>query len=351
MAVTRETLRLLRNIRIALDDTVDASTEDLVRAWARTWDTLVSEWEAAVSDLQTLRADGGWPTRGQIVRAERAMKAIDLTRNALDDLADNAGVRILQAVPDAVSSAEGHLQVIASQYPREAGSMLELAATFDRVDADQLTAIVRRTTEQVTSLLRPLPLEATSALYTELIRGVALGSNPRASAHSLLRRLEGRFNGGLTRAMVICRTEIVDAHRAAAAAQHAANADTLRGWQWSATLDKRTCPSCWSKHGTEYPLTEPGPLDHQQGRCARLPVTKTWADLGFGDVEEPASLMPDAETKFRELSGADQTAIMGPDRLRLLDSGDISWADLSSRRSTAGWRDSWAPTAVRDLAS
>src|SRR3546814_11471968 len=75
---------------------------------------------------------------------------------------------------------------------------------------------------------------------------------------------------------------------------------------WVAQLDRRTCPSCWSQHGSKHALDEPGPLDHQQGRCARLPVTRSWRDLGF-DIDDPPSVVPDAETTFRGMRRGDQT--------------------------------------------
>jgi hypothetical protein len=347
MSVTPDTLRRLHTLRVQLDSTVDAVTADLVRGWARAWDNLVVDWVLAVATLAQLRDDGKWPSRTQIRRAERAQQALAATRSALDELARQAGVTITGQLP-AMTEVESQLGLIASQYPGEAGSLEEIMSRFVRADAQQLAAIVRRTTELVTSLLRPLSAEATAELNAALIRGVALGTNPRVAAGKLIRRLEGAFNGGLTRAMVICRTEMLDANRAAAALTHQANADVLAGWQWLAQMDTRTCPSCWSQSGEIHPLSEPGPLDHQQGRCARLPLSKSWKDLGF-DIEEPASLVPDARSVFDGLSAADRLAIMGPERLALLDAGAIDWADLSSLRRTSGWRDSYGVRPVKVL--
>ena len=93
---------------------------------------------------------------------------------------------------------------------------------------------------------------------------------------------------------------------------------------------------------------EAGPDDHQQGRCARVPVTKSWRDLGF-DLDEPASILPDSRAWFDGLPGEDQVAIMGQARLDLLNSGKVGWDDLATKRTTSGWLDSWAPTPVKDL--
>src|SRR5207237_168588 len=117
-------------------------------------------------------------------------------------------------------------------------------------------------------------------------------------------------------------------------------------WVWQAQLDSRTCPSCWAQHGSVHDLSETGPNDHQQGRCARVPKTKSWRDLGFS-VREPADLMPDAQTAFRAMSKADQLAVMGPVRLHALNAGVLPWSALSMKVTTKGWRDSYAATPVK----
>jgi hypothetical protein len=120
---------------------------------------------------------------------------------------------------------------------------------------------------------------------------------------------------------------------------------------WHAELNSsrgRTCPSCWAKHGTVHPLSEPGPIDHQQGRCSRTPKTKSWADLGF-DIDEPDDLIPDARAIFDALPETERVAIMGRRRLDLLDSGEIAWEDLPQLRTTSDWRDSYGVRPVKDL--
>lgn len=350
MAITRRTLILLQGIRLIVDASVDQTTDDLVRAWVRGWNTIAADWEAAIAELAELRDDGRWPTRAQIRRAERTTKALFLTRQALEDLVEQAQIRIVQSLPQMTETAAEYLEVIASQYPAEAGSQTSVLANLDRVDAQALEAIVRRTTEQITALHWPLTEAAYQRVQTALVRGVALGQNPKVAAARMLRRLEGGFNGGLARAVNIARTEMLDAHRQAAMAHEQANTSVLQGWQWIATLDRRTCPSCWARHGSMHSNAEFGPIDHQSGRCARLPVTKSWSDLGFGEIEEPPSLVPDARKVFSELPKAEQLAIMGPRRLELLDAGDIGWDDLSTLRKTSGWRDSYGVTPLHALA-
>lgn len=351
MAITDQTLRLLASLRLEIAHTVDAATAETTRAWALAWNEVAPEWQAAIDELIATANDGRWPSRRQVLRATRAARALEVTRAALDQLATTAGVTVTRTLPSVVDLTDTiHRQLIASQYPPQAGNVATLSGTFSRVDPDAAAAIVKRATQQITALHRPLSAQATQAMKSSLIRGVLIGENPRRAAARMLERVQGDFDGGRTRALVIARTEILDAHRAAAFESDRVNADVLSAWEWISALDKRTCPSCWGMHGTRHPLTEPGPNDHQQGRCSRLTVTKTWRELGF-DLDEPASLVPDAQQTFRALPRTDQAAIMGKGRLDLLDNGTASWSDLAKRRSTDGWRDSYAPASLADLAS
>ena len=344
-----ETIRLTNELRATLADTVDADTRRLVAAWARAWDEVAAEWEAALLDLATVDPDEGWPRRRVIARAERAQQAMAATIDQMQRLASAAEVNVISAAGDVVDIERLYQpRIIASQLPATAGPTARLAVTFDRVDPDALAAIVQRTTEQITAATRPLSVEASDAVRRAVIRGVATGESPRTTARAMLRRVESAFNGGLTRALVIARTETLDASRAAAAVQQQANSDVLTGWMWTADFSSRTCPSCLAQHGSIHRLSDPGPLDHQQGRCSRTPITKTWRELGFA-IDEPPSAVPDARVWFAGQDQATQLQIMGPSRLEALQSGAVGWDDLSTKRTTDGWRDSYGVTAVRDL--
>lgn len=351
MSVNRRTLRLLDGLRISMLQPVDAACAALITSWGTAWNELSDEWAQALADLVAASKDGQWPSRRQVTRARRVQAALEHTRERLLGLSLDLPVVVTQALPEMTDEAAAWVRrIAASQYPTEAGTAAQVAAGFDKVSPDALDAIVKRTTGRVTSLARPLSAQAEQAVRSTLIRGIALGENPIETAKLMLNRVEDSFNGGRNRALVIARTEMLDAHRSAGHAQDKAMADVLQGWQWVAQLDTRTCPSCWSRHGSVHDLDEAGPEDHQQGRCARVPLTKSWKDLGF-DIEEPASILPDSRAVFDALPQEQRLAIMGKARLDLLDSGKVGWSDLSAKRVTPGWRDSWAPRPVSDLAA
>ena len=350
MAVTHRTLAILDQIRLDLDRRVGVEDRRIVEAWERAWAELRPAWAAAIDRLILIQQQGRKPTRREVSEALRATRAMAATQDAIIALAREQGIRITATLPDLTKAAKRlEADLLASTLPPNIPAGHALAgATFDRLDPKALDAIVRRTAGQVAALTWPLSAEATAAMKSILIRGVALGMHPNAAAALMLSRVGAAFDGGRARAVNIARTEMLDAHRAATAAQDKASRDLLTGWQWVATLTSRTCSSCWAMHGTEHAIDEPGPIDHQQGRCTRVPLTKSWRDLGL-DIDEPSSVVPDGYATFRALSRDDQLAVLGRDKLDLLDSGRISWSDLATRRSTDGWRDSMVPTSLADL--
>lgn len=349
MAIRQPTLRLVRDLRVTVGVEADQATRDLTAAWVRAWNTLAPDLRAALLEVAAQAAEHGhWPKPWELARIQRLRMALLATQEALAKLGDRTGVTVSDAAGLAIqATAEVEPRLIASQLPA-AGQATATATFAARLTPSALDAIVARTQSRIVAVSRPLSGQAMDVMRRELIRGVAGGSNPRESARQMLARTEGAFNGGLSRAVNIARTEVLDAYRTTSREIHAANADVVGGWVWTCALQKNSCAACWSKHGTVYPVTTPGPWDHQSGRCSRVPKARPWRELGI-DLDEPDDLIPDARTRFDGLPKADQVAILGPARLELLRSGHIDWADLAVRRDNPDWRPSYAPRTVADL--
>lgn len=262
MPVTAEALRLQARLDAQVQAITDDQTRILVAAWVAAWAEVSGDLQDTLVDML---ADTGKVTRAMMLRSVRLRAVLGQIADRLEDLAAQATVTITSDLAQVVADA-ADLQgdILAAQLPNLPG----LADLFDRlaqpVSDRALDAIVRRSTEQITALTRPLSASAYAAVRRELIRAVAAGAGPRETAARMVRRTEGRFNGGLTRALVISRTETLDAHRAAAAAGQAEHTDVLTGWVWLAHLDTRTCPACLARHGTVHDADQAGPEGHQQ---------------------------------------------------------------------------------------
>lgn len=349
MAVTNRTLWLLAELRDQIGGTTDNAVRDLAGAWVVAWDELSEAWREAIDEVVAeFVTTGVWPPPWKLARLSRLNVTSIATQQALTALtATTVSTSSTGAQTVIAATAAAEPAIMASQLPANLAAAA-LKAYSHNIAPSALEAIALRARQQITVTTWPLSTEATEAMRRSLIRGVATGANPREAARDMVRRVEGAFNGGLTRAQNVARTEMLDAYRDASAHVHFANRDVLDGWTWIATLDRRTCPSCWGMHGTHHPLTQPGPLDHQSGRCARMPKVKTWRELGI-DLDELEDQVPNAQETFDALDEATQREIVGPGRLAMLKAGKITLADLPMLKQNPGWRPSYVPRNLGQL--
>jgi len=339
--VTPTTLRLARRVRADLLRITDEHDRKLTAAWADAWDAVAGDFDAAVNELVV--NGGGVISRSMVLRSRRLLLALDAIARSLTRLTENAGTIVTDDLHKVVTAAgAAQEELIASQLPKAERDSL---VGWDRVDSRQIAAIVQRSTEQITSQMWPISAEADSAIRRELVRGLATGLNPKTIARDIVKSTEGKFNGGLSRAMGIAQTEVLDAHRAASKLAHEENADVLRGWLWLAATSTRTCAACLGMNGTEHPLTEPGPLGHQRCRCSRVPLSKSWKDLGI-DIPEPEPATTGSQAWFDSQSEATQKQILGPARYAAYTRGDYPMTQWATRRSNDGWRDSYVVSPV-----
>ncbi len=333
MAYSDASDAIVNRLRQSLQFIGDEHAREMTAAWVRAFDDLAPELFELVDDLM---AGDVRPTRTQLRRSRRLLATLRLVEQRLTELSAASTRSILRQLRTVVDQAGyGVDQLVSSMLPPGVN-----VDGWNRVDPAQVDAIVQRTTQQITARHFPLAADATAVMKRELVRGILVGDNPRTVGRRIVARAGDAFDGGLTRAVRIARTEMLDAHRAAAALGERQNADVLAGWIWTSALGTRTCPSCFAMHGTEFPLDAPGPLDHPLGRCSRTPKTKSWRELGF-DIDEPPSVLPDAAERFGRLSAVEQLEILGPARFAAWQAGKFPIQTWASRKSSDGWRDSY----------
>lgn len=336
MSLTPDAADLAVVLKLAADARMDVTVGQVTAAWSRAWDELAQEWREAIDDLISRSEDGQWPTRAQIIRSARAQAALQATTQALAELVTTTNTAITGDLEALVQlAADHHGKLLAAQLPP--GTQIPPTG----FDPRAVAAMVERSAGQIVALTWPLSGEAEAAMRAALIRGMAVGDNPRKVAADMLRRVQGGFEGGRARAENIARTEAMDAMRAASKRAQDENLNVLKGWRWTAALNDRTCPACLAMHGRVFPLDEAGPQGHPSCRCARTPVTKTWRDLGF-DIDEPPRTAPTGLEWFESQPETVQRKILGPKRYAAWLDGRYPperWAVL---RRTPGWRDSYS---------
>lgn len=338
MALTGDTWAQAERFRRDAAAITDAQVRAMVISYADAWDEVAADLEAAVTDLVSGAKDGQ-VTRAMVSRNRRLREALALIGDRLDKLAAESGAMVIGDLRTAVATATAAQDaIIATQLPKDVAA--RVLVRFEQVPFGAIDTMLARVTQQIHAKTLPLSAEAVDVMKRELVRGLVGGTNPNETAARVMRRVQGVFEGGAARAARIARTETLDAMREAARIHDTANADTLRGWQWVASLSSRTCPACWGMHGTEHPVTDPGPLGHQNCRCARVPVLKSWRELGI-DIDEPADILPDPDSVFADLPKERQLQVLGPQRWAAWDRGDYPRSSWAVRRENSGWRPSY----------
>ena len=346
MTETPASIAAARAGRAATVAATDNTATDLVKAWARAWDTLTPEFEAAFQRLIDARA-GDVIGAGQLARDRRLMQALARALDVTDELAAEANALVsAQITPLVLAAADAHYEQLTAQLPEEAPGRFGLGV----LDPAAVDEIVSATVGQIEAATLALPVVQAEAMKKALIQGIVVGANPRRVAADIMKRTEGAFMGGAVRAERIARTEMLDAHRRTDQAMARRNSSVIAAAVWVATLDRRTCPSCLARHGTEYPPDTFGPADHVQGRCTFVYRTKTAAELGFTGVTEPAPFDYTAQRDawWDNLTPDSQDSILGKARADHLRQGG-AWEDLSVLKENPEWRASYVSTPVRDL--
>ncbi len=173
------------------------------------------------------------------------------------------------------------------------------------------------------------------ALRAEIIKGTALGLNPRQVADNWRRSVKGLSRA---KAQTVVRTEMMRSFRESSRKTMEANADIIKGWQWYCSLDTRTCPMCWAMHGTHHGLREKM-ASHPNCRCTMLPDVKTFRELGL-NINEPIEderLRLSGSDLFRRMPPGDQRAILGPAGFNAYTAGAVRLTDFVGESNSAIW--------------
>lgn len=182
-------------------------------------------------------------------------------------------------------------------------------------------------------LFKGMGVDAATTARAVLTQAVALGWGADRTARE--------FRDGLAlaqhRATTIARTELHRVYRTTTRDTYQANADVVTGWTWRAHLDSRTCTGCMAMDGTVHPVDEV--LDgHPRCRCAMVPLTPSWADLGITGVDDlPSPVQRRGDDLLRSMSPADLRRALGPSRAALYRAGQIDLQDMVVRTHDPRW--------------
>jgi len=328
-----------QRLMVAQDARASAS---VVRAYAPVYRQLQKDTQALVRIAQE-KGLKPW----QVGRMDRMR---DLHRQFLAGtakFADAAGDTITNSQRAAVGLARrGAEQTVAAGLPP--GISMEnlgnVGLGWNRLPEEAFTNFVGIAADgkPLGNLLAPLGPEAAQGVKDAIGTGIATGKGPRQTAQ-LVRMAAGI---PLSKALLITRTETNRAFRESTRLQYANNSQVVKGYRRLAAQSDRTCIACIALDGTLYALDEPL-NEHPNGRCALVPDTITYEDLGL-DVEMPPQPENARDWLARQPESM-QRDMLGDARFEAIQRGDLHLNQLATVRSNAVWGDAAVVRPLRDL--
>ena len=317
----------------ALEASQTAAVDQMLAAWTDSYWRIRHEMDAFLAKVAAAKAAGTPPSPAWAYQQQRLKALLDETKTQMASYAEAASQITEKAQKAAMAAALKHAEKMAAT--AVAQSLPGYVADFAKINPAVLEAGVGFLANG--SVLRnhlalTLPGAAAESVQQALIHGLATGKGQ----DWMVRAATQALGISHSRATTILRTESLRAYRHASRATYLANADVLDGWVWNAHLDARTCVACAVMDGTLHPLD--ATLDgHPRCRCAMVPRTKSWEDLGVQGVPDSRPPIRSGIEWLESQTPSVQRAMMGPAKFNAWVDGQITLDDMVARTYSPQW--------------
>jgi SPP1 gp7 family putative phage head morphogenesis protein len=300
-----------------------AVARDVLRVVAESDAEIVAKLQARGATLE------GTFTSVRLVSLLRSIREINteahviIGRNLRSDLADVA--RYEAEFQEALLNRALRVEV---DWVSPTAPMLDAVVTQKPFDGKLLADAVRTMGQNKFKALQ-------EAIQKGMIQGETVDQIVRRVRGSpSLNYRDGVMRLGRTSAERLVRTATNHVSNAAREIMFEENKDYIKGVQWVATLDTRTCMRCAALDGKTFKVgSGPRPPYHWNCRCTVAPVTKTWREMGIDIDEAPpgtrasingqVSETETFQTWLKKQPASVQDEALGPTRGRMFRSGEI----------------------------
>lgn len=326
--------------------TVQAST-DAAQAWLVAQERINLEVQALLSKMDAARLAGIDPSPAWLYQERRLSGLLETIQEQAARWAATAEPGIRELAYEAAQAASENARTLATEAARI--DLPGVEAAFTDLNPENMATILGHLAPggPLRDLLVSLGAETALAAQEALLTGVILGKGTDWIARELGRSLDiPRW-----RAETIARTESLRAYRETSRETYK-RSNVVAQWEWTAALDRRTCPACLGLHGRRFSVEEQ--LDgHPRCRCAMVPVTKTWAEMGLDpslDDMNPRTPTVTGEDWLKSQSPLTQKAILGPGKYDLYANGKAGLPDFIARTRSDAWGTMRRERSLRELA-
>jgi len=330
-------VQVMRGFKDALLSREQAQIQRMADRWLFVERALQAEMEMVARDLQEEARAGRSASAWKVARMERYQRLLQQLEAEMGRYNGYAEAEIMTQ-----QNAYGQLgiehasQAITSSY-LSAGS---LVASFDRLPIDAIQAMVGLLGDgsPLATLLTDAYGTAAQAMADALIRGTALGWNPRKTAQAMADGIAT----GLGRILTTARTEQLRVYREANRRQFE-HSGVVEGFVRLVAHQSRTCLACLAAEGEWFPV-EADLYDHPNGRCSAVPKVD--------GLRLPTFQL--GRDWFGTLSSATQTEMIAELGKKAADAwarGEIDFERFYHQTPNRTWGASLTPTSQTDILS
>lgn len=326
-----------------------AAAERMARIYNRIYQAQLTDLEALAAEIA--RAKEG-ATQEQLIKLARSRALLEQVKEQVARFGGTVQNEVAliqnQAVQAGIDNGLKLIEASLPDLPPETARLIR--ASFTRLHSDAIEAaagLVGPDSPLTARLQEGYGEYVASAVQEHLLRGIAAGQGPNTIAARLQKNLLEGLGTGLTSALTTIRTAQIKSYQIANHATYLANSNIVNGWVWWAALDNNTCLSCVAQHGTVHDLDETLD-DHHNGRCAPIPQTVSYRDLGL-DIDEPRPEIETGAEWFKKQSAATQREMMGGATYRAYQAGRVDVRDFSRRYDDPVYGELLREASLKDI--
>lgn len=328
----------IENARQWIEQKDTQMLHEVVSSYAVARSQVSAHFEALAQEMHDIYTSGGTLTPSQLYKMDRYTQLLSQMDTQINGAMKEIGQSGLAFMPDymreAVRAAKDmtYMSFMDSEPVSKPGAALTVMGRWNDVPEDAVNAMIGATqTGVMQDLLRSVGKDTVKALSNTLTSGVITGRPIKQIAKDF----HGKMDGSLARAATIVRTETLRAYREGTRQSYERNSDLVKGWAWRCARTTRCCSVCWAMDGQRF-ATNAMMHTHVNCRCFMVPVTPSWAELGFTGIKEAPAPVP-AGLAFSKLSAEEQHKILGPGKYAAYKAGHIKLSDLAGYNVDPRW--------------
>lgn len=322
-----EVLKIAQRFRKNLDGLVQEDVISMAEAWRKPLEALEEVVKRITKEIQA-KMDAG-----EFVGVEW-FRELDYYKILKGQVQEQYGNLSQYAIGKVAKDQLEYAQIGAEQ----ARALLQATAIgkyqFPKLPQYTIEALVSNLQQSspLETLLRPLGAITWEHITSQLEIGLAMGKPLKEIATALAQA----SNLGFTRALVITRTEVLRAHRAATM-EFYRKSSAVTGFKRLADA-RNGCMACIAKDGELFTVREAF-YDHPNGRCTLIPIVAGVAEPTWEPAWKRFETLPESEQKER----------MGIEFWHNWKEGRFTIKDLGSRTVNPIWGDSPKVTPLSQL--